>query len=445
MTGKKNFLVLGSGGREHAAAWKIAKSGLVGKVLLGSGNAGVNAPGMEKVTRLPDLPKCESRGDFRALADVLVQHNVHYLFVGPEAPLVEGVTDYVLANTDTKVVGPSRKAARLEGSKVYAKRFMEGKGIRTAGFNVVRTATMARRYAMPRLRKDGGVVMKADGLAAGKGAIVCRDEKSLDEAIDAIMVAKKFGAAGNWAVVEDMLVGEEASIIAFSDGTNIVPFPATQDHKPIFDGDKGPNTGGMGAYSPTGLITPELATRIYADIMQKTVDGMRADGVPFVGILYAGIMVVGDQIYVLEYNIRGGDPETQPLLFGMNEDLVPYLIACAEGQGLGELPDITGDPCVCVVDASYSYPDSYIKGWPIAGLGDAAAFLGDDGYVFHAGTAEKEGQVVTNGGRVLGITAKGSSIRIAQDKAYRAEKMISWPGKTSRKDIAAKELERMAE
>ncbi len=423
------ILIVGSGGREHALAWKIAQSDLVAEVVVAPGNVGI-----------AEEPKCRtvdvSAEDIPALAACAEDEKIDLTLVGPEAPLVAGLADEMQAR-GLRVFGPGRRAAMIEGSKVFAKRLMEKYSIPSGHFEVFDDYASAEAC----LRKiDGPIVVKADGLAAGKGVLVCKDRSEALAALDTVMKQRAFGDAGDRVVIEECLTGEEASFIAFTDGESVVPLAGSQDHKPVYDGDRGPNTGGMGAYSPAPVLTDELHDRIMETIMIPTVRAMKEEGTPYVGFLYAGLMIEDGVAKVLEFNARMGDPEAQPLVFRMKSDPVPFMAAALE-RGLGGM-SIEWEPLasVCVVMASGGYPGSYEKGKPISGIVDADAMEGVK--VFHAGTARDESGFVTKGGRVLGVTAKGEGIATAIRKAYEAVSTISWEGVHYRTDIGKKALDR---
>lgn len=423
------ILIVGSGGREHALAWKIAQSDLVAEVVVAPGNVGI-----------AEEPKCRtvdvSAEDIPALAAFAEDEKIDLTLVGPEAPLVAGLADEMQAR-GLRVFGPGRRAAMIEGSKVFAKRLMEKYSIPSGHFEVFDDYASAEAC----LRKiDGPIVVKADGLAAGKGVLVCKDRSEALAALDTVMKQRAFGDAGDRVVIEECLTGEEASFIAFTDGESVVPLAGSQDHKPVYDGDRGPNTGGMGAYSPAPVLTDELHDRIMETIMIPTVRAMKEEGTPYVGFLYAGLMIEDGVAKVLEFNARMGDPEAQPLVFRMKSDPVPFMAAALE-RGLGGM-SIEWEPLasVCVVMASGGYPGSYEKGKPISGIVDADAMEGVK--VFHAGTARDESGFVTKGGRVLGVTAKGEGIATAIRKAYEAVSTISWEGVHYRTDIGKKALDR---
>ncbi|MAT69459.1 MAG: phosphoribosylamine--glycine ligase [Planctomycetaceae bacterium] len=420
-------LVVGGGGREHALAWKLSQGAQVDRVFVAPGNAGT-ASDAENV----DI----ADGDIPALVKFAQDNQIGLAVVGPEAPLAAGAVD-AFAAAKIPAFGPSRQAAELEASKVFCKNLLRHADVPTADFRTFTSASAAEKYVQS--RDDLPVVVKADGLAAGKGVIVCSNRDEALEAVRRIAVDREFADAGTQLVIEERLIGQEASVLALTDGRAIVTLPAAQDHKPAYDGDRGPNTGGMGAYSPTPLVSDELIRTIEERVLVPTVHQMKRSRRPFRGVLYAGLMITNSGLKVLEYNVRFGDPECQPLMMRLNSNLAELLLACAEGR-LEDAPPPQWDPrpAVCVVMASEGYPGSYPKGLPIRGLDDAAAV--PDVKVFHAGTALKDGQVVTNGGRVLGVTGLGDSIAKAKLAAYSAVKCIRWEGAWCRKDIADKAL-----
>ena len=422
-------LVVGGGGREHALAWKLAKSRNVDKVYCAPGNAGI-ASVAECVGIAPD--------NFDALLDFVKYEWIDLTVVGPEGPLSKGIVDF-FEKAGRKIVGPSKAAAQLEASKVFAKDFMKRYGIPTAEYKTFTSIPQAREYIE---LKGMPIVIKADGLAAGKGVIVCETHQQAMVALDIVLKEKRFGDAGDRVVIEECLMGEEASYIAFCDGKTILPLASSQDHKPVFNDDKGPNTGGMGAYSPAPVVTPEIETRIIKEVMEPVVEGFRREGIKFKGILYAGLMIDGDRIGVLEYNCRLGDPETQPLLARLETDLADICMALAD-EKLSEIElKWTEEPSCCVVLASGGYPESYDKGKAITGLEEADAMEGVT--VFHAGTAFNDGDIVTNGGRVLGVTALGADLLAAKEKCHKAIEKINFEGMHYRTDIGDKALKRHA-
>jgi len=418
-------LVIGSGGREHALVWKLAQSPLVSKLYCAPGNAGTAAQADNVPIAAADMP---------ALLGFALRQGIDFTVVGPEQPLALGIVD-AFQQAGLKIFGPGQRAAQLESSKAFAKTLMAKYGIPTAPFRVFADPHEAERY----IDQHGApVVIKADGLAGGKGAVVCKSREKARQAIDYIMRRRAFGAAGAQVVIEDFLPGEEVSFFAFTDGTHIQPMPPCQDHKQVFDHDEGPNTGGMGAYSPVPLVDAVLYERIMAEIMWPTVHAMAAEGRFVQGVLYAGLMMVDKQPYVLEFNTRFGDPEAQVILMRLESDLLPLLIATADGA-LDQIQCTwREDAAVCVVMAAHGYPEAYERGKPISGLERAMQMPGVA--VFHAGTSWRDGQVVTDGGRVLGVTALAQDLRQAVDRAYQALRAISWEGMHYRTDIGRKAL-----
>lgn len=423
-------LVVGSGGREHSLVWKISQNKKVEKIYCAPGNAGIR-----KIAECVDI----SATDVKALAAFAAKEKIDLTVVGPEASLVEGIVD-LFEKKGLRIFGPSKKAAILEGSKVFTKEFLKKYDIPSAKFKVFSEAKKAKKY----IDKCGApIVVKADGLAAGKGVIVAATIDEAKEAVDQIMLDKVFGSAGKKVVVEECLKGEEASFIAFTDGKTILPLPTSQDHKPIFDNDEGPNTGGMGAYSPAPVVTPEIAEFVMEKVMLQTVRGMAAEGRPYKGMLYAGLMISGEKINVLEFNCRFGDPEAQPLLMRLKSDIVEIFDACIDEELDTVDMKIDPRPTICVVMSSGGYPGSYETGKQIRGITKAAAVPGVE--VFHAGTAVENRRLVNAGGRVLGITAVGKDLETAISRAYRGVKEIQWTGCFNRSDIGAKALKRKNE
>jgi phosphoribosylamine--glycine ligase len=426
-TGNMKVLVIGGGGREHAIAWKLAQSRHVDKIYCSPGNAGI-----------AELAECIDIGtdNFDALVDFVKYEWIDLTIVGPEEPLSRGIVD-AFEKEGRRILGPNKKAAQLESSKVFAKDFMKRYGIPTGEYSVFSSYVHAENHVR---MKGTPVVIKAEGLAAGKGVFVATD---MDEAINAlklIMRDRVFGDAGDRVVVEECLEGEEASFMAFCDGKTIKPMASSQDHKRVFDGDKGLNTGGMGAYSPAPVITPDLEGEIMEKVMWPTLRGLKAEGIQYKGILYAGLMIKNNTPYVLEFNCRLGDPETQPVLLRMDADLVDVAFAITD-EKLSEV-DIQWrpDPSVCVVIASGGYPGKYKKGKIIKGL--ESIKNEKDVYVFHAGTSFENDHVVTSGGRVLGVTGLGADVGMARDKVYSAIEKIRFEGMHYRKDIAERALKR---
>jgi phosphoribosylamine--glycine ligase len=418
-------LVVGGGGREHALAWKIGASSRVDRVFVAPGNAGT-ATDAENV----DIADT----DVKKLVAFAKQNAIDLAVIGPESSLAAGIVD-ALTDAGIRAFGPGKRAAELEASKVFCKNLLRHADVPTAEFRAFRDASSAIAYLTA--RDDVPVVVKADGLAAGKGVVVCDNRDEALAAVERIASSGEFGAAGSQLVIEERLVGQEASVLAIVDGRNILLLPAAQDHKAAYDGDEGPNTGGMGAYCPAPLMTEELLRSVEERVFVPTVHQMKRSRRPFRGILYAGLMITKQGIKVLEYNVRFGDPECQPILMRLQSDVVDLLEATVDGR-LDEIAPPVWDPrpAVCVVMASEGYPGNYAKGRPIRGLEQAAEV--PDVKVFHAGTTLKDGQVVTNGGRVLGVTGMGASIAAAKLQAYTAVKCIRWDGAWCRKDVSDK-------
>lgn len=423
-----NVLIIGSGGREHALAWSVARSYAVERVYVAPGNAGT---AFEPKTENVDI----GVDDFRALADFAAENACALTVVGPEAPLVDGVRDY-FDGRGLACFGPSKSAARLEGSKVFTKEFLVRHGIPTAGYESFTELEAARDH----IRRHGApIVIKASGLAAGKGVTVAFDEQEALSAAESMLSGDSFGDAGREIVVEEYLDGEEASFICVTDGENVVPFATSQDHKPRDDGDRGPNTGGMGAYSPAPVVTRQVHARIMNEVIHPTVAGMAADGSPYQGFLYAGLMVMPDgSVKVIEFNCRFGDPEAQPVLMRLRSDLV----ALCQGALAGGLRNMELDwderAAVGVVMAAGGYPLAYESGHAISGIDDAFA----DTKVFHAGTAMADDRVVTAGGRVLCVTALGDSVSAARTLAYERVGGIAWKDAYYRTDIGFRAINR---
>lgn len=423
-----NVLVIGSGGREHALAWKIAQSEQVDTVYCAPGN-----PGMAQIGECVDI----GAGDFDRLVEFAKQKEVGLTVVGPEDPLAAGIVDRFEAE-GLKAFGPRADAAQIEGSKAFAKDLMARYDIPTAGYRAFTDAEAAIAYIE---EKGAPIVVKADGLAAGKGVTVAQDAGEAIQAVKEAMVEKVFGDAGSKVILEELLVGEEASIFAFTDGKALVPMATSQDHKAAFDGDAGPNTGGMGAYSPAPVVTPALFDEIEARVLRPCIDGMAKDGHPYTSVLYAGLMITESGPKVIEFNCRFGDPETQVVLPRMRSDIVPIMLACCDGTLEGMTVEWDEDACVTVVMASGGYPKAYEKGKAITGI-DAA----ETDYrtmVFHAGTKVQGNGLVTNGGRVLNVTSLGHDIASSIDHAYEAVGKISFEAVHFRKDIGKKALDRL--
>jgi phosphoribosylamine---glycine ligase len=418
-----NVLLLGSGGREHALAWKLAQSPLLGKLYAAPGN-----PGIAEAAELVELDSA----DHRAVIDFCRRHGIGLCVIGPEAPLVDGLADN-LRTMGIATFGPNRIPAQLEGSKGFTKDLCAKHGIPTA-----RYARASDRLAAEAALGDFGlpVVIKADGLAAGKGVIVAETAAEAEAALEA-MFAGGFGGAGEAVVIEEFMAGEEVSFFALVDGETIVPFGSAQDHKRVGEGDTGPNTGGMGAYSPASIFTPKLERRVLDEIVRPTVHALAEAGTPFSGILYAGLMLTGEGPKLVEYNVRFGDPECQALMLRLESDLLALMLACAKGALAGAAaPRFSKDAALVVVMAAEGYPGSAAKGGAIAGLAQEGA------EIFHAGTARRGAGLVADGGRVLGVAARGKSVAEAQAAAYRAVDGIDFPTGFCRRDIGWREIAR---
>ncbi len=414
------IMVVGSGGREHALAWKISQSPEAGELLFVPGNGGMREMG-ECITADIEDPG--------AVADVAAERNVDLTVVGPEAPLVAGIVDEFRARK-LGVFGPSAAAARVEGSKSFAKRLMEDHGVPTARAEVFDDYERAKAYVE---EKPAPLVVKADGLAAGKGVVVAEDTERALEALEECMLRSAFGGAGSTVLIEQYIEGPEVSILTLTDGESVAHMPASQDHKRAYDGDTGPNTGGMGAYSPVPLLAPETEAWIHENVMKATVRAMAAEDLPYTGVLYGGLMLTSDGPKVLEFNVRFGDPEAQAVLPRLSSDLVPALLATIDGTVAGLEMTWTPEYCVCVVVASGGYPGKYQTGVPIRGL--KAAAYDSKVEVFHAGTRLEDGEVVTAGGRVLDVVALGRDFEEARGLAYEAVRMVSFEGMHYRTDI----------
>lgn len=422
-----NVLIIGSGGREHALAWKVAQSANVDTVFVAPGNTGIALE--EKVQTV-----AVGAEDIDGLIAFAKDNNVELTIVGPEAPLVIGVVD-AFSEAGLKCFGPTKGAAQLEGSKAFTKDFLARHNIPTAAYQNFTDIEPAKAY----VRNMGTpIVIKADGLAAGKGVIIAQTIEQADEAIDDMLAGNKFGDAGHRVVIEEFLQGEEASFIVMVDGKNILPLATSQDHKARDNGDTGPNTGGMGAYSPAPVVTPEMHDRIMQQVIIPTIEGMAAEGHPYTGFLYAGVMIDADGVpKVLEYNCRFGDPETQPIMSRLQSDLAELCLAALGGKLDSTTAEWDSRAAVGVVMAAGGYPESYNKGDVIRGLDTLSGAK-----VFHAGTADKDGQIVTNGGRVLCVVALGDTVTEAQAKAYQGVKQISWNNVYYRTDIGHRAIAR---
>ena len=417
-------LIIGSGGREHALVWKVKQSPKVEEIYCAPGNGGI-----EEIARCVDI----KAADIQGLLKFVQEHRIDLTVVGPEAPLVEGIVD-TFERQGLKIFGPGRQAAQLEGSKVFAKEFMYTYNIPTAPFKIFDDVQEAKRFLEAVVFP---VVVKAEGLAAGKGVIICKNLKEGREAIGQIMEQRVFQGAGARIVVEECLFGEEVSILAISDGKDYVILDSAQDHKRIFDDDLGPNTGGMGAYSPAPLVTEDLLRKIGARVIEPTIRGMNKEGIPFKGVLYAGLMITDEGPMVLEYNVRFGDPETQAVLPRMKNDLVEVMLASCEGRLDKVKMDWDDRSCVCVVMSSGGYPGEYATGKKIKGLNKVDA---EKTIVFHAGTKREGSKVLTAGGRVLGVTSLGANIEKAIENVYKDVEKISFERCFFRRDIGAKAL-----
>ena len=418
-------LVIGSGGREHALVWKISQSPKVEKIYCAPGSAGIG-----------ELAECVAIApeQIEKLAEFAELEKIDLTVVGPELPLTLGIAD-LFESRGLRIFGPNRAAAQLEGSKAFAKEILKANHIPTAAFETFADATAAKRYLA---QVKPPYVVKADGLAAGKGVLICASRQGAEAAIDEILVRKAFGQSGEKLVIEEFLDGEEASFMALTDGEHILPLASSQDHKRVFDDDQGPNTGGMGAYSPAPVVTPAIHRRIMDEVLAPLLAGLKQRGIRYRGVIYAGVMITKDGPKVLEFNARFGDPECQPIMLRLKSDLVPLLEATIDGRLDQVRPEWYDDPAVCVVLCAGGYPGTYDKGKKISGL----EILRDwrNGFVFHAGTAKNDGRWITAGGRVLGVTAHGTGITEAISEVYRAVGEISWDGMHYRKDIARRAL-----
>ena len=421
-----NILLVGSGGREHALAWALSASPLLTRLYCAPGNAGI--------AQVAECVPIDAM-DLDRLVAFAKEKEIDFCIIGPEGPLVAGLTD-ILEGAGIKTFGPHKNAAILEGSKAYVKELCAENGIPTARFKRCRSAASAKGFVealgLP-------VVVKADGLAQGKGVVIAQTQAGAEAAIDA-MFGGAFGEAGKEVVIEEFLDGEEASFFVLSDGIHALPLAGAQDHKRAFDGDKGPNTGGMGAYSPAPVLTPEVEKKVLNRIVRPTIEAMRARGTPYQGVLYAGLMIKDGEPKLIEYNCRFGDPECQVLMLRLKSDLLPALIAARDG--VLDTFDLRwcSEAAISVVMAADGYPGSYEKGTAIRGLDAAAAVEGVE--IFHAGTIARDGQILANGGRVLNVSALGKDVREARARAYEAIARIDWPGGFCRRDIGWRAIER---
>src|ERR671918_854024 len=418
-------LVIGSGGREHALTWKISQSPRVNKIYCAPGSAAIG-----------ELAECVAIGpaQINKLADFAENQGIDLTVIGPELPLTLGVAD-LFEKRGLKVFGPNRAAAQLEGSKAFAKAILHESNIPTASFGTFTDATAAKHYVA---EQSTPCVIKADGLAAGKGVLICATRLDAEAAIDEILVRKAFGKAGEKLVIEEFLDGEEASFMILTDGEHILQLASSQDHKRVFDNDHGPNTGGMGAYSPAPVVTPAVHKRILTEILNPLLVGLKKKGIAYRGVIYVGLMITKAGPKVLEFNARFGDPECQPIMMRLKSDLIPLLESTIEGRLDRIRPEWYEDAAVCVVLCAKGYPGSYDRGNQILGLDRLKHW--EKGFVFHAGTAKDNGRWVTAAGRVLGVTARGTDIANAAQEVYRAVGEISWDGMHYRRDIARRAL-----
>lgn len=422
------ILVIGSGGREHALVWKLAQSKHVGKIFCAPGNGGIS-----------DIAECINikADDIEGLLDFAKREKIDLTVVGPEIPLSMGIVDE-FRKYGLKAFGPGKKAAQLEASKIFAKEFMARHKIPTADFKIFDSSQEAIKYIEAR---GAACVIKADGLAQGKGVVVAKDTEEARQAVLSMMEDRVFGVAGERIIIEECLEGEEASILVITDGKEVIPLASSQDHKRVFDADKGPNTGGMGAYSPAPVVSDSLFKEILDSVIYRAILGLNKEGIEYKGVLYAGIMITASGPKVLEFNVRFGDPETQAILPRIKSDLAEVMLAVA-GPGISRLGidnlEWRDSPCICVVLASGGYPGDYEKGKEISGLGEAGRLK--DVVVFHAGTKKASGKYYTNGGRVLGVTALGRTIKDAGDRAYSAAEKIKFDGMHYRKDIGSRAM-----
>jgi phosphoribosylamine--glycine ligase len=424
------ILVIGSGGREHALVWKISQSPRVTKIFC--------APGSAAIAELAECVAIEPE-QIDQLVDFAAKERIELTVVGPELPLTLGIAD-LFESRGLRIFGPNKAAARLEGSKTFAKEMLHANGIPTATFGTFIDPGAAKRYLA---QQDSPYVIKADGLAAGKGVLICAGREEAEAAVDDILVEKSFGAAGDKLVIEEFLDGEEASFMVLTDGEHLLPLASSQDHKRVFDDDQGPNTGGMGAYSPAPVVTPAMHERIMRDILAPLLAGLKKRNIRYRGVIYVGLMIGRDGPKVLEFNARFGDPECQPIMMRLKSDLLPLLEATIDGKLNEAAPEWHNDPAVCVVLTANGYPGAYDKGREIHGLDQVKNW--PHGFVFHAGTAKKDNRWRTAGGRVLGVTARGSTIADAVHEAYRAVSKISWDGMHYRKDIAKRAIKRVSD
>ena len=419
------ILVIGSGGREHALVWKISQSPKVTKLFCAPGSAAIG-----------ELAECVAINpeQIEKLADFVEKEKIDLTVVGPELPLTLGITD-LFESRGLRIFGPNKTAAQLEGSKAFAKEILQENNIPTATFGTFTDQVAAKQHIE---RHPAPYVIKADGLAAGKGVVISLTVNDALDVVDKILVKKVFGEAGEKVVIEEFLEGEEVSFMVLTDGQHILPLASSQDHKRVFDNDQGPNTGGMGAYSPAPAVTPAVQKRIFDEILNPLLTGLKRKGITYRGVIYVGLMITKTGPKVLEFNVRFGDPECQPIMMRLKSDLVPLLEATIDGKLNQVQPEWYEDPAVCVVLSARGYPGTYDKGYEIRGLDKLRHW--DKGFVFHAGTAKENGRWLTSGGRVLGVTARGSDIGNAVKNAYAAVSQISWDGMHYRKDIARRAI-----
>jgi phosphoribosylamine--glycine ligase len=418
-------LVIGSGGREHALVWKISQSASKPKVYCAPGSAAIGKLAAPVAIQPEQIGK---------LADFASNEKIDLTVVGPELPLTLGIAD-LFESRGLRIFGPNKAAAQLEGSKAFAKEMLKQTNIPTAAFGTFTDAAAAKRYLS---QQKPPYVIKADGLAGGKGVLICSDTREAELAIDDILVRKAFGLAGEKVVIEEFLEGEEASFMVLTDGRHILPLASSQDHKRVFDNDQGPNTGGMGAYSPAPIVTQAIHARILREILAPLMAGLKKREIRYRGVIYVGLMITKEGPKVLEFNARFGDPECQPIMMRLKSDLIPLLEATIDGKLNDIQPEWYDAAAVCVVLCAAGYPGSYDKGKEIHGLDKLRNWQG--GFVFHSGTVKQNGLWSTSGGRVLGVTARGRSITAAVEEAYRAVGEISWEGMHYRKDIAYRAL-----
>jgi phosphoribosylamine---glycine ligase len=419
------ILVIGSGGREHALVWKIRQSPRVTKIYCAPGSAAIGEFA-EPVAIQPE--------QIEQLADFATKEKIDLTVVGPELPLTLGITD-LFESRSLRIFGPNKAAAQLEGSKAFAKEMLQENNIPTASSGIFTEAISAFQYLA---QQRAPYVIKADGLAGGKGVIICQSLAEAQSAVEEILVRKAFGKAGDKVVIEEFLDGEEVSFMALTDGVHILPLASSQDHKRVFDGDQGPNTGGMGAYSPAPVVTAALHERILREILVPLLTGLKKKNIDYRGVIYVGLMITEAGPKVLEFNARFGDPECQPIMMRLESDLLPLLEAAIDGKLATIQCEWSNEPAVCVVLAADGYPGSYGKGKEIHGLEKLKTW--QKGFVFHAGTVKDNGRWLTSGGRVLGVTARGLNIAQAVNEVYRAVHEISWEGMHYRKDIAQRAL-----